>query len=501
MNESTPRRSRRWFIAVLVLLSIVGIVLILEGALSLGSMIGAVSKNAQPLPVAHRFMSHDSVLGWTAPAGVRETGGYGDWTPLTTSESGLRHGTAVPSEAPSGVFRIVCAGGSGVFGVNVADQETWCSRLEGAGEAVQSVNAGQPAFGPGQTWLLLRDRLSFQHDLLLVGIDGSDMFKLLANEHAGFPKPRLQPGEAGLEIANTPIPKRPYILPWVQYNASQFSQSHLLSPMLYRTPSTGSENPAIGATIVMSNLIPELQALAESRGAQLALVYLPTQSVFQQRSAPWRDSLAAELSVRDIPFIDLSEAGGMGGPALANAFFDRDGQLTARAHQWIAGALTQELAALESLELPTFEGGVWRVSYFEDAVFQTLRGMEEHAVSALYWGEGAPLSDMPADGFSVIMESCLPLDDPRRLRVRLEADGPATFSVNDQTVLDTGEGEGPLYRVNAVDLPAGGNRLRVRYRDSAGEAAVRLLFRFEDGTVVTPGRGFLEAPGTGGCRG
>lgn len=500
MNESKARR-RRWLVPFLALVAVAGIVLILEGTLSFVSMIRGVSESAQPVHSAHRFMSHDSVLGWTAERGARNAGAYGDWRPLTTNETGLRHDGPVSQDPPEGVFRIVCAGGSGVFGVNVADRETWCSRLDDANAGVETVNAGQPAYGPDQTWLLLRDYLGFRHDLLVVAFDSSDLFKLVSNEHVGFPKPRLTPSETGLDVLNTPIPKRPFLLPWVTLNADQFSQSHLLSSLLYRAPDAGIDNPSMSAMIVMSNLVPQLQALAESRDSELAVVYLPSHPAFEQRARQWRQSLASELSVREIPFIDLSEEGERGPSASAADFFTREAGLTPQAHQWVAEALGRELVALESPELPAFDDGPWRVQYFADTVFQRMAGEERRPVSALYWGDGAPSAEVPTDGFAVMLESCFPLERPRRVRVRLEADGPATFSVNDQTVLDTGEGEGPQHRVNAVDFPAGGNRLRVRYRDNAGQAAVRLVFRFEDGSVVTPGSSLLEAPGAGDCAG
>jgi hypothetical protein len=483
----------------IVLFTVVGLVLILEGALSFASMIRAVSERAEPLPSAHRFTAHDPILGWKAEQGIRDAGAYGEWRPLTTNDASLRHADSVAEEPGEGVVRVVCAGGSGVFGVNVADQETWCSRLGHANASVETINAGQPAFGLDQTWLLLRDRLNFRHDLLLVALDGSDLFKLVANEHTGFPKPRLRPGESGLEVLNTPIPGRPFWVPWVTFNAAQFSESHLVSSLLYRPPGTDVDNPSMGAAIVMSALVPELQALAESHDSELAVVYLPSHPTYEQRAEQWRRSLASELSTRQIPFIDLSRDSDKGPSTPDAELFNREGLLTAQGHQWIARALARELVALESPELPAFEDGPWQVQYFGDVVFQQFSGMENHGVSALYWGEGAPLPGLPANGFSVILESCLPLDAPRRVRVRLEADGPATFSVNDQTILDTGNGEGQRFGVNAVEFPAGDNRLRVRYRDTAGPAAVRLLFRMEDGTVVTPGSSLLEAPGAGIC--
>lgn len=498
MTETTTRR-RWWLAPFLVLFAVVALVLILEGTLSFASMIRAVSERAEPLPSEHRFTAHDRVLGWRAVAGIRDDGAYGEWRPLTTNEAGLRHDGGVPEDTIEGVTRIVCAGGSGVFGVNVADQETWCSRLGRANASVETINAGQPAFALDQTWLLLRDNLNFRHDLLLVALDGSDLFKLVANEHIGFPKPRLKPGESGLEVINTPIPGRPFLMPWVTFNDAHFSESHLVSSLLYTPPETETNNPSMGASVVMTNLLPELQALAESHDSELVVVYLPSHPAYERQAGQWRQRLASGLSVREIPFIDLSRDGDLGPSAPSAELFNEEGLLTPQAHQWTAGALSRELVALESPELSAFEDGPWRVQYFGDVVFQQFAGVENHPVSALYWGEDAPLPGLPADGFGAILESCMPLEAPRRIRVRLEANGPATFSVNDQTILETGNGEGPRFGVNAVEFPAGDNMLRVRYRDTAGPAAVRLSFRMEDGTVITPGSSLLETPGAGIC--
>lgn len=496
MSETASRR--RWLAPVLVMLALVGLLLVLEGVLSLGAMMAAISNESRPLPSAHRFMSHDEVLGWTAPPGLAANGAYGEWRPLTTNESGLRAPETVSQEPPEDQFRILCAGGSGVFGVNVADQETWCSRLGGANTSVETINAGQPGFGPDQSWLLLRDRIDFRHDLLLFAIDGRDMYRLVANDHAGFPKPRLEPGESELKVVNTPIPGRPFLWPWMTFNAPLFSQSHLLAPLIHTPSPAETDELDLAASVVMTSLATTMKQWVESNGSRLAVVYLPTHPAYGNRADQWRERLASSLSIRGIPFLDLDGGQSLQKPG-SSGLFDREVQLTPKAHQWIVAALKDELEALESVDVPPLDRGPWRVRYFRDAVFQDFTGVENHAVSGLYWGEESPLPEMPADGFSVILDSCLPLEESRRIRVRLEADGHATFAVNGQTVLDTGEGEGALFRVNAVDLPPGTNRLRVRYRDSAGDAAVRLLFRFEDGTVVTPGLPMLEAPGSDGC--
>lgn len=500
-EEAGSPRKPRGFRVLMGVLAVIGLVLAAEGALNLGSMIMKVSREAQPVPSAHRFTMHDRLLGWVAEPGLREADAYGEWRPLTTLPSGLR-GASDPAQQPAdGQWRIICGGGASVFGVGVADDDTWCARLGAGAENLETVNAGQPGHGPGQAWVLLRDRLALKADLLLFALDGADMFRLLSKQDARFPKPRIEPGQTGLDVKNTPIPGRPFLWPWVTFNAPLFEQSRLLAPLVGRPPPESMNAPAIPATVVMTGLLSELQALAENRGAQLVVTYLPSHPAFQGRADAWRRNLAGHLETRQVPFIDLTDDQGPRPSAAPRELFDGQAQLTALGHQQVAEALRAELSALslEGFNLPGTSTGPWRARNFEDAVFQVPAGTRHHATSSLDWGEGAPLPGMPDDGFSVILDSCLPLEEPRRIRVRLEADGAATLAVNGQTVLDTGEGEGPLFRVNAVDLPAGGNRVRVRYRDSAGQAHVRVMFRFEDGRVVIPGSPLMQAPGSAQC--
>lgn len=498
-DEAQPRRRKGTMRVILVLLVVIGLVLVLEGALSIGSMMLSVSRQAQSVPVSHRYTAHDRVLGWMVEPNMREADAYGEWRPLTTTASNLR-AAAQPAEEPAaGVFRIVCGGGSAVFGAGVADDDTWCSRLGAADPRVEAVNAGQPAYGPGQGWMMLRDRVALKHDLLLFAVSGEDMFKFLVSQDARFPKPRLESGEAGLNVTNTPISRRPYLLPWVTYNAHLFSQSQLLAPLVSRPPPESLDAPVMPATVLMSNLIPALQELAESREATLVVAYLPSHPALERRAEPWRRSLATSLELRGVPFLDLVDDEGVRLNAPPEELLGSEALLSPLGHQRVADALIAELTALDSIEFPGVSGGPWRARYFRDAVFQNQAAERYHGVSSLDWGSGAPLAGLPNDGFSVILDSCLPLDEPRRVRVRLEADGPATFSVNGQTILDTGESEGPLSRVNAVDLPAGGNRLRIRYRDSAERAFVRLLFRFEDGRVTMPTHPLVRQPGSADC--
>lgn len=496
-DESRPRRGRRLLRTILVVLGVIGLLLALEGGLSLGSTFLDVYRHAQPLPEGHRYTAHDSILGWTAEAGLEEADAYGEWRPLTTDDSGLRTGSA-PGGA-EGAYRIVCGGGASVFGIGVADGDTWCSRLGASGPQLETVNAGQPAYGPGQAWMLLRDRVAVKHDLLLFTVDAMDMFRLLSRQDAGFPKPRVEPGESGLQVTNTPIPRSPYFWPWVTFNASLFSQAHLLAPFISVPPEEPVQAPPIAATVVMSGLVPALQELAASRDAGLVVAFLPSHPSLEARAEPWRRNLAGELELRGVPFIDLAQARDPALQGQATELFGREAQPTAMAHQQVADALLDALGGLDDIGFPRVSGGPWRARYFNDAVFQNLAGVRQHAVSSLDWGTGSPLPGVPNDGFSVVLDACLPLDRARRYRVRLEADGPATFSVNRQTVLDTGEDEGTLSRVNAVDLPAGGNRLRIRYRDSAERAFVRLMFESEDGRVFIPGPGVVKPPGAADC--
>ncbi|QDT19494.1 SGNH/GDSL hydrolase family protein [Gimesia chilikensis] len=91
---------------------------------------------------------------------------------------------AIPK--PTGVYRILCLGGETVLAPEMADEDTFCVRLEQLLQKqtqlkVEVINAGVPDACPLMSYLHLRHSLSgLQPDLILFNFDMSDV----ANDHA-----------------------------------------------------------------------------------------------------------------------------------------------------------------------------------------------------------------------------------------------------------------------------------------------------------------------------
>ncbi len=94
-------------------------------------------------------------------------------TVLQTSEFGTR-GKELTVPKPPGVFRVLCLGGSGLFGLGVREEETVTAQLhslfaENGLKHVEFVNAGCPGSGPLTNYLRLRQRfLALQPDLVVL---------------------------------------------------------------------------------------------------------------------------------------------------------------------------------------------------------------------------------------------------------------------------------------------------------------------------------------------
>ncbi len=106
--------------------------------------------------------------------------GLSEQTMLKTNEYGTRGGDIVVPK-PKGIFRVVCLGGSSVFGLGLEDGETLPGQLQklfnenGLGQ-VEIINGGCPGSGPLTNFLRLRQRLmALQPDLVLFCTNPDDV--------------------------------------------------------------------------------------------------------------------------------------------------------------------------------------------------------------------------------------------------------------------------------------------------------------------------------------
>ncbi|WP_417380402.1 hypothetical protein [Gimesia sp.] len=109
----------------------------------------------------------------------------GETIQFSINSMGLRGAEpAIPK--PAGVFRILCLGGETVLAPEMADEDTFCSRLQTLLQnqtelKVEVINAGVPDACPLMSYLHLRHSLvGLQPDLILFHFDMSDV----ADDHA-----------------------------------------------------------------------------------------------------------------------------------------------------------------------------------------------------------------------------------------------------------------------------------------------------------------------------
>ncbi len=125
-------------------------------------------------PSSTTYLEVVPLLDIEMPIGVNEQ------TQLKTNEFGTR-GEEIVVPKPKGTYRVVCLGGSSVFGLGIKEDETLPAQLQklfdenGLGQ-VEIINAGCPGSGPLTNFLRLRQRLmALQPDLILFCTNPDDV--------------------------------------------------------------------------------------------------------------------------------------------------------------------------------------------------------------------------------------------------------------------------------------------------------------------------------------
>lgn len=491
VEAGVPRRGRRirYLWPLYVLAALLLLALALEGLFSFWDLGRVVASDARPPPVAIRLSGHDGNLGWRADANLDERDAFGTWLPLTTDAEGFR---TARKEAPPAGQRLICLGGSQTFGVGVADQGTWCYRLR-LDSGLVALNRSQPGYSPDQSLLLYRDKVHDKADVAILTLEPASLERLVRDDFQGFDKPRLAKGESGLMITGVPVPARSYIWPWFTTNRALFARSHLLSTIGVASVAEPQPTPApLKVAVVLDKILQEFASRAGENETKPVVVYLPKWGHLADDSA-LRRFFGNNLEAANLDFVDLQDDANSLPPVQRAALFDTKGYLTAFGQQWVAERVAGALATDGVGAAAQPPAGPWLARFYADRDFGKLAGRSRPAILSLDWGMGAPLESLPADGFSAVFESCMRLEKPARYDVLLAARGQAQLSVNQQTVLDTGDSETGVRR-NTVAFPAGTNRLRVRFEDRDGWAAVRLALMDARGGVRSPGAALLEAP-------
>ena len=221
-NSARPRRRRRFYQVLLVLLECV----LTLGAVELGLAI------FHPVPysiAANMYFEADPYTGYRLkPGGV---GHYQMDIPAVANSHGHRD-VEMTFEKPPGVFRILVLGDSFTVGANVRQEEAYPKvlerRLKGLeGPRIQVVNAGVGGWDPFQYAQYFEHYgYQFEPDLILIGFFvGNDTYSELTNV-----------GQLGTAILGHPLRKDAASRPFAKLQVFLYEHSNLARLLLNRGP-------------------------------------------------------------------------------------------------------------------------------------------------------------------------------------------------------------------------------------------------------------------------
>src|SRR5262245_19276844 len=132
------------------------------------------------------YSTFDAVLGWTTRPGYVSPDGK-----VHVNPQGLRGTREYPELPPSGTRRVLACGESFTFGEEVADEESWCARLEALlpGEVL---NYGVGGYGTDQAFLRLAREARGPAEALVVGVMVENIGRNV-NRYRPLWHPRTQP--------------------------------------------------------------------------------------------------------------------------------------------------------------------------------------------------------------------------------------------------------------------------------------------------------------------
>jgi len=307
-------RLRRWLrLGAGLLLATLILLVLVEGLASLAYFAFRLSDDSQPALAERSHTRYDEQLGWVNEPNVTVQNLYGPGIDLHTNGQGFRATQDFTRKVRPGQVRVICSGDSFTLGFGVGDGETWCAQLSATDPRLETVNMGQGGYGVDQAYLwYLRDSGVVEHDLHLFAFIYDDFVRMTRDRFLGYGKPVLTLEAGELRVANVPVPRKGYRVPWFTQNAELFDELRSFAAfrrLVRRMSRTDSRAVSLGQAVDVA--LAAFARLAEhhrQRGSTLVLVYLPVEEDY---SAGAFDELRARLASwaarNDVAYIDLVE--------------------------------------------------------------------------------------------------------------------------------------------------------------------------------------------------
>ena len=260
---------------------------------------------------------------------------------------------------------MICSGDSFTLGYGVANDETWCARLEGLDPRIESVNMGQAGYGIDQAYLWFRrDGRPLARDVHVFAFILDDFRRMQERSFMGYAKPVLAVRDGRLVVENTPVPSRRFYDGWreglrrvtADLRTTELVRRLLGRPRERRAPEEASAPTQDPMTFeVWRKVLDDLAASSRAAGSELLLVYLPTPADYRTAgSDTWRRFTEREAAQRGLPYLDLVAELRRLPAAAVEPLFIRPGairyraaagHLTPKGNDWVARRVYDRLAA------------------------------------------------------------------------------------------------------------------------------------------------------------
>jgi hypothetical protein len=314
----STRGARRWLRPALLVIGnalvLVILLALIEGLASLSLL--AITVNEQ-LALAERLhTTYDPELGWANRPNVSLPNLYGTGRSLHTNARGFRGTEEVSAIVAPGRRRVICSGDSFALGYGVDDRDTWCRRLSDRDPRLETVNMGQGGYGIDQAYLWYkRDAAEIEHQLHLFSFVTHDVHRMQSDTFLGYGKPVLTIVDGALVVENVPVPRWPYLLPWLTRNLPALSSLRIVG--LAGALGMGGDDAATSTATaqgdrdlrtsrVIRELFRELAALNRKRSSVAVAVHLPViEDIDRHFSQRWVKALREHAEAAGILYVDL----------------------------------------------------------------------------------------------------------------------------------------------------------------------------------------------------
>jgi len=317
MSQPTSRPLRIGIILVANVALLIALLVLIEGASSY--VIFARELGRHPLSPLRHHTAYDAEIGWVGLPNLNLKDMYGPGADVRTNGQGFRNAKDFAPKRDRAARRIVCSGDSVTFGQYVGNEHAFCNLLAELDPKLEPINMGQVGYGVDQAYLWYRrDSEGLEVDVHVLSFITHDFLRMQYDEFIGFPRPLMILQDGELVVANAPLRRSAYAMPWLTLFLTRIDQLKTvqLAQMARRkinlepreVPGAWGARGVEEVKPVLAQLLEDLREYNDARSRATVLAYLPSVEELHQptpESAAWVSFIESNARRLDVPFINF----------------------------------------------------------------------------------------------------------------------------------------------------------------------------------------------------